>query len=311
MAQNNGHDGLHRTEVIGAGLALGWLVIAGLVIFLSPSPDAPFDGLRFITLLVVLLLPVAVIVVTMSCGRSLRLMRDETFRLQMCIDKLRRENKTTVAPKPEGQAGSPGGRPSQPGPMSQESGQDAGQPLTPQSSAMAPVEQPALALEPAPQTVQPPLDHADLVRALHFPDDENDSAGFAALRRALKDRDARKLVQAAQDVLTLLSQDGIYMDDMHNPPVGAAMWRQFAKGERGDHVAALGAVQDEAMLEIVTSRLRRDAIFRDATHHFLRRFDRMLVTFEQRAEDDELLAMADTRTARAFVLLGRAAGTFG
>ena len=311
MAQNNGHDGLHRTELIGAGLALGWLAIAGLVIFLSPSPDAPFDGLRFITLLVVLFLPVAVIVVAMSCGRSLRLMRDETYRLQVCIDKLRRENKAAPATRPEEQVPAAGGHPSGPVPVRPQGFAEAAQPWAPQPTDAAPVYQPTLALEPVPPTAHLPLDHADLVRALHFPDDENDSDGFAALRRALKDRDARKLVQAAQDVLTLLSQDGIYMDDMHNAPVGAEMWRQFAKGERGDHVAALGAVQDETMLETVTSRLRRDPIFRDAAHHFLRRFDRMLVTFEQRGDDDELLAMADTRTARAFVLLGRAAGTFG
>ena len=32
--------------------------------------------------------------------------------------------------------------------------------------------------------------------------------------RTARDRNASQLVQASQDVLTLLSQDGIYMDDL-------------------------------------------------------------------------------------------------
>jgi hypothetical protein len=149
-----------------------------------------------------------------------------------------------------------------------------------------------------------------MIRALHFPDDESDTEGFAALRRALRDRGARKLVQASQDVLTLLSQDGIYMDDLRTEPVGADMWRRFAQGERGAAVAKLGTVRDGDTLDVATARMREDTIFRDAVHHFLRRFDQMLVIFEEQATDTDILAMADTRTARAFVLLGRATGTF-
>ena len=305
MAQNHGHDRLHRAELIGAGLALGWLGIAGAVILLSPTPGAPFDGLRFIMLLVALLAPVAVIGVAVWTARSLRLMRDETYRLQLSIDKLHRaaraEGPERATARQTPQAAAPEHRPAP----------KNSQAVPPMATAKTRIEQPALALETTQQEVPLPLDRDDLIRALHFPDDENDREGFAALRRALKDRDARKLVQAAQDVLTLLSQDGIYMDDMQNEPVDVGMWRQFAQGERGPSVAPLGTVQNETMLDAVLSRLRRDAIFRDAVHHFLRRFDQMLVTFEAQGTDTDMLAMADTRTARAFVLLGRAAGTFG
>ncbi len=148
------------------------------------------------------------------------------------------------------------------------------------------------------------------IKALNFPNDENDADGFAALRRALRDRTARRLVQASQDVLTLLSQDGIYMDDLRPDPVSADLWRRFASGERGVDVDRLGAIREQAPLSLASLRMREDTIFRDAVHHFLRRFDEMLVTFEDTGTDTDLLALAETRTARAFMLLARATGTF-
>jgi hypothetical protein len=56
--------------------------------------------------------------------------------------------------------------------------------------------------------------------------------------------------------------------------------------------------------------MKQDPIFRDAAHHFLRRFDKAISTFEETASDAEISALGDTRTARAFMLLGRVAGTF-
>lgn len=171
-------------------------------------------------------------------------------------------------------------------------------------------EQPRLALEPRAEDDSPPLAHADLIRALNFPDSEADAPGFAALRRALRDRRARQLVQASQDVLTLLSQDGIYMDDLHPDRARPEIWRRFAQGERGRAVAALGGIRDRSSLALTAARMREDTIFRDAAHHFLRLFDKTLVAFEPEASDEELVALSDTRTARAFMLFGRVTGTF-
>jgi len=56
--------------------------------------------------------------------------------------------------------------------------------------------------------------------------------------------------------------------------------------------------------------MREDMIFRDAAHHFLRKYDQMLVTFEDAASDEEISALAETRTSRAFMLLGRVTGAF-
>lgn len=167
-----------------------------------------------------------------------------------------------------------------------------------------------LALGTPSEEMEPPLSHDDLVRAMHFPENAEDQEGFNALRKALKDRQASQLIQAAQDVLTLLSQDGIYMDDLRPDLARPEIWRQFAEGVRGREIAALGGVRDRSSLALSAGRMKQDPIFRDAAHHFLRRFDKSFVEFEKTATDAEITSLSETRTARAFMLLGRVAGIF-
>jgi hypothetical protein len=154
------------------------------------------------------------------------------------------------------------------------------------------------------------LSRADFIRALNFPETAEDESGFAALRRALKDRETAQLIRAAQDVLTLLSQDGIYMDDLRPDLARPEIWRKFANGERGRAIARLGGVRDRSSLALSHGRLRQDPVFRDAAHHFLRQFDKGFSKFSQEANDSEIAELSETRTARAFMLIGRVAGTF-
>ena len=171
-------------------------------------------------------------------------------------------------------------------------------------------EQPALALGTPAEDLRAPLSVADFVRALQFPESPDDKEGFRALRLALEDRTAAKLIRAAQDVLTLLAQEGIFMDDLKPDRARPELWRRFAAGERGRGIAALGGVRDRSSLALTAGRMREDPVFRDAAHHFLRTFDRAFQEFERVASDADLAELAETRTARAFMLFGRVTGTF-
>ncbi len=166
----------------------------------------------------------------------------------------------------------------------------------------------ALSGEVGPERV--PISVVEFIKALNFPDNAEDREGFRVLRRAFEERQLGKLLRASQDVLTLLSQDGIYMDDLNPDKPLPNVWRKFARGERGLSVTALGGIRDRSALTLAKARLKNDPIFRDATHHFLRQYDKILVDFEKTAEDGELLEMSETRSARAFMLLGRVAGSF-
>ncbi|WP_411889368.1 hypothetical protein [Yoonia sp. SDW83-1] len=312
-------DGITRTERIAAGLALGWIIAVGLFFWLLPparQPGASFDSLRFVLILIAIFMPVAMIWVAAAAARSARIMREESFRVQSAIDGMRQtylaeRAKATPEPVMEKKLDeiAEATKKTESAMSRFASRREVSRMIVPQP-APQPADQQNLPLGTSAEDMDPPLERPDLIRALNFPDDENDRDGFAALRRALRDRNARKLVQASQDVLTLLSQDGIYMDDMRPDPASASLWRRFAKGERGPTMETLGAIRDRAAIALTTGRMREDAIFRDTVHHFLRKFDQMLVTFEDRATDTDMLELAETRTARAFMLLGRATGTF-
>ncbi|MDG1458249.1 MAG: hypothetical protein P8Q92_10285 [Pseudoprimorskyibacter sp.] len=166
----------------------------------------------------------------------------------------------------------------------------------------------ALALE-TPEAEEE-LDLGDMIRALNFPVTAEDEEGFTALRKALRHRATGQLVQAAQDILTLFSQEHIYMDDLSPDLARPEVWRRFARGDRGRAVAPLGGIRDRSALAKTSARMKQDTIFRDASHHFLRVFDRTFSDFESRADDAAITAFAGTRTSRAFMLLGRVAGTF-
>jgi hypothetical protein len=168
----------------------------------------------------------------------------------------------------------------------------------------------ALPLGMPAEPAQGGLSRADFITALNFPETPDDTAGFGALRRAMRDRSAAQVIRAAQDILTLMSQDGVYMDDLSPEIAPPNVWRRFAGGERGRGIAALGGLRDQEALDTSATRMKQDAIFRDVAHHFLRLFDRMFTEFAQDATDAEILDLVETRTARAFMLLGRVTGTF-
>jgi len=306
-------------EIIAISLSLIWVLGVAVFFWMTPSEGGGFDGVRFIVVFLAIFMPVAMIWIAASAARSTRIMREEAARLQAAVEGMRKsyitqQQSAGMALKPAVERKLDEIAQSQKKAESAmatftTSREPARPPVAPQTDPPA-QEQPALELGTPAEALGPPLSTADFLRALHFPENAEDTAGFAALRRALRDRQAAALIQAAQDVLTLLSQDGIYMDDLRYDRTRPELWRRFAAGDRGRGIAGLGAVRDRSSLALSAARMKQDTIFRDAAHHFLRRFDQMLVVFEPAASDSEIAALSDTRTARAFMLLGRVTGIF-
>lgn len=315
-------------EFGGAALSLLWVaVILAYVLMAPPGSDAQTFGL-VLTLLMVFL-PIALIWVVVTTLRSVRQLRAEAERLQATVDAMRASYMVAQAqqPAPSQVRSSVEKKIDEIAAMTRQaesvlatftSRRDTG--LTPPSAdrkvtlvrpAAAPsAEEPVLALGAPAEDTRPPLSVGDFIRALQFPESPEDKDGFRSLRLALGDRTVAKLIRSAQDVLTLLSQDGIYMDDLKPEPCQTDLWRRFAGGERGRSIAALGGIRDRSSLALTAARMKSDPVFRDAAHHFLRTFDKTFAAFEPNATDAELAGLSDTRTSRAFMLLGRVTGTF-
>ena len=317
-----GHSAITAAEIIALALSLIWII--GVIVFFTFAPQG--DGFTqpepvvFVMQFLAIFLPIAVIWVGALAVRSAHIMRTESARLQASIDAMRQ---TYVA---QAQSGIIGIRPSVEKKLdeiaaAQKQTETAIATFSTSRRQSAPVklttapadensDQTSLALGTTAEEIAAPILTSDLIRSLNFPENADDREGFSALRRALKDRNAARLIQAAQDVLTLLSQEGIYMDDLKPDLARPEIWRKFASGERGPSIAQLGGVHDRSSLALSSGRMRQDVIFRDAVHHFLREFDKAYVEFETGASDSEITQLADTRTARAFMLLGRVTGTF-
>jgi len=316
-------DGVSEIEVIALALSGLWL-LSSAIFFLVTSGDPVAEGagggLRFLMTMLAIFMPVAMIWVAATAARASRVMREESQRLQASIDAIRHayiaqqhghnlNAGTSVARKLDEIAAA--ARNTETTLAKFHTRREHPTRATPSPAAHPPAEdQTTLPLGTQANDMALPLSVEDFIRALNFPETAEDEEGFSALRRALKDRNASQLVQASQDVLTLLSQEGIYMDDLRPDRARPEIWRAFAEGARGRTIAALGGIRDRSSLALTNARMKQDPIFRDAAHHFLRRFDRTFAEFEKEATDGEISAFADTRTARAFMLLGRVAGTF-
>lgn len=313
------------TEWLALILSAVWLALVAAFWLFAPHAATGFDITSTVMTVVGIVLPIVMIWVAAVTARTAREMRAEAQALKASVEAMRsawlnqnqiragqslekkldevanaaRQAETALATftsRRDGTATQPSA--------------DRKAALVPPRPAAAVEDQPALALgTPAEELVQP-VSVADFIRAMNFPDNAEDKEGFRALRRALEDRTMAKLIRAAQDVLNLLSQDGIYMDDLKPDRARPEIWRRFAQGERGREIAALGGIRDRSSLALTAGRMRGDTIFRDAAHHFLRQFDRTFAEFEKNATDQEVAELAETRTARAFMLLGRVTGTF-
>ena len=304
-------------EWLGVALAILWLCVSGYILMMPIEGNA-----NMLASMLIVFMPVAILWLAVIVIRTSQKMRQESQKLHVAIEALRKayidQSKMNGAPATEASVTRKLDSIAESQRKTETAiamftstrlaeAQNAAIPNTAQPQAE---HQPVLALGTPVEELAPPLAKPDFIRALNFPENANDEEGFNALRRALKDRSVAQLVQASQDILTLLSQDGIYVDDLRPDMARPEIWRRFAKGERGRTIAALGGIRDRSSLALTNVRMKKDPVFRDAAHHFLRLFDRGFSKFEESATETEISALSETRTARAFMLLGRVAGTF-
>lgn len=286
-----------KIKIIGFVLAAVWVLLLALFWWLTPDGEEwVMGGAVRIVVIVGAVMPLFVIWLAVVMADAIARLSEDTENLRMRLSQLR-----DLTPARNSQP-LPAAHPRQPvsdnaparngkGPRAKQAAQQTAM----QFDAPDPV-------EIAPIT---------LILALNFPDDTNDHEAVTALRSALQDSDLARVLRAAQDVITLLARSRIFMDDLAPSPASKAIWRRFAEGERGESIFSIGDVSDEYALEHVSAMLRNDEIFRDSAHHFLRQFDRMLARRAAQLDDGQLEVLTETRSAKAFMLLGKATGIFG
>ncbi|GGF55327.1 hypothetical protein GCM10011402_04110 [Paracoccus acridae] len=286
---------------IGIALSAAWLFLVALFWLLAPESEVSEGGIARLATVMGTILPLVLIWLAVGMARALAVLRAEAEDLRQRLTLLRDMAATRGAPPP---------RPAPEAVIAEDA-----EPLPRAPVVSRPAPRPVAEQRPQGQRPDnPPPVHVDaetLIRALNFPDGADDTPAITALRLALQDPEHTRVLRAAQDVVTLLAGQDLYMDDLPPDPAPAAVWRRFAQGERGSAIAPLGGIHDPVALDIASNLLDRDEIFRDTAHHFLRHFDAMLTRHLPQMDDAQIAVLAETRSARAFMLLGRIAGTFG
>ena len=121
-------------------------------------------------------------------------------------------------------------------------------------------------------------DWPDLIRALDFPRDAEDREGFQALKAALRHHGLAQMLQAAEDVLNLLSRSGsiwrIWRPEPGIPPPGGGSSPARAGPSGWDR-----GIDDPQALERGVSWMRTIRSFATPRLYFQRRFDLVLTEF--------------------------------
>lgn len=304
-----------NSAVLGGAVATAvWVVLVVLFMLLGPD-DTGRSGAQRLMSVVGILLPLVLIWMAVWFAQSLAALRDEATNLRDLLGHMRRQagdpsDVTPAEPRRDADAALPPAAP-RPQQAAMRPATPAARPaMAPRASAPRPVDsrQATLGLDPPPP---PELTPTELLLSLNFPDGPDDREAIRSLRLALADPEMARLIRAAQDVVTLLAGQGAYMDELALEQGEAALWRRFAEGARGDSMRGLAVVEDPRILEIAGNMIRNDEVFRDAAHHFLRHYDRVMVSTAQVYGDDMLAALAETRSGRAFTLLAQVSGMFG
>lgn len=296
--------------VIGLAVSAAWLLLMVLFWLFGPAGDGTTSGLARLIGFAAALMPLALIWMAVGLAHAVGALKAEADDLRRGLQMMRSGAPDAPAPS-RAPAHDPAVMPRPAAPARTAPAQAPGPASAPAAArAVRPsdIRQTAMRFDQPESVVIAP---AEMIIALNFPDGPEDRRAIDAMRAALRDHDSARIIRAAQDVVTLLAGSDIYMDSLATEPAQPAVWRRFAEGGRGGEVADLGGIHDADALDVTAAMLKGDEIFRDAAHHFLRHFDLMVSRMVPELSDAQVMELAQTRSARAFMLLGRAAGVFG
>ncbi len=148
------------------------------------------------------------------------------------------------------------------------------------------------------------MDWQKFVKAANFPEHEQDKETLDALYDVLTDPEAAALLQSSEDTLATLADLDLYMEDFVPQKSPVSSWREHSNGS--------GTIQPiEAPLEQsrITAKLNADAAFQKLSERFVRRYHSVLKRLFNECADEELaVKLADSRTGRAYILMSGALG---
>ena len=289
--------------IAGIVASIAWTAFSAMVLLLDRGDSGPLDGISLYLEIVAFLVPLVLIWLTAQAikssirsDHSIRFLRAEQEELRRKLgasDTRWRELEDSLLAE-----------------YSEQSSANAGyspEPTRKEHQIPQAEPQPQL-FRQATKTIESKskISVRILIRALNLPEDENDIEGFEALNRAMEIEDVRLLLDNSQRILVALADSEIFTDNLKPDLARPEIWRMHATGEKKQVISTLGGIRDLKLLEIVAERLEREDEFFELAQNLVARFQSMLQQLIGSTTDSEIIALANTRTARAFILLGNA-----
>lgn len=149
------------------------------------------------------------------------------------------------------------------------------------------------------------LDAATLTRAFNLPNDENDTEGYDAIEAAVKIESLSTLLQNSHQILYTLADYDLIMDDLEIDMGLISTWRKFATDSPEGMISSLGGTGTFLEIDKVTSIVAENNDFEERANSFNKQMEEFISQAIPQLTDDEIKDLAQTRTFRAFLLLGQ------
>ncbi len=149
------------------------------------------------------------------------------------------------------------------------------------------------------------IDAVTLIRAFNLPNDENDNEGYDAIEAAIKIDSIGTLLHNSHDILYTLADYDLIMDEMEIDLGLISTWRKFAADSAEGTVSSLGGTGTFVEIDKVSSIVAEKSDFEEIANSFNSQMVEFISLAIPQLKDDEIRDLAQTRTFRAFLLLGQ------
>lgn len=144
-----------------------------------------------------------------------------------------------------------------------------------------------------------------LIRAFNLPNDENDTEGYDAIEAAVKIESIGTLLQNSHQLLYTLADFDLIMDELEIDLGLISTWRKFAADNAESTVSSLGGTGTFVEIDKVSSIVTERSEFEELANTFSSQMEEFISQAIPQLKDEEIRELAQTRTFRAFLLLGQ------
>lgn len=149
------------------------------------------------------------------------------------------------------------------------------------------------------------IDFPTLLKALNLPEHDDDVEGYKAFKIATKNELLNNVLTQSHAILHRFAEISIYMDNLITDVGPFTEWSQFAESKSTEPNPNLGGAGTQKNVAEITNWLSEDREIYNNAIEFYQKACELLFIIIPTINEMDIVDLANTRTMRAFLLLGR------